>query len=332
MNIKRKTLDLLTLIAGLSLSVIVTAQTQFPVTIENCGRTVTFEKPVRNAIVNNVNMAEMVHALGLKPYIKAMTGVTGPVELHTDFAEKMGDIPELSPRGPGLELLVRHKPDLFFWGWSYGVNAGGAITPERLEQYGIHSYILEESCIRERDDVPDASLDTLYHDLTNLSLIFGHPENGEALVTDFKNRIATIQNKVADQPKPKVFLFDGTPNDLVTSGSKGMGHAIIEAAGGINVAAEMSTSWAFTSIESVMRWNPDYLIFRQDAGMEQAIQSVKDHPVLGRLEAVRKGRYTSLTYSEMVPGVRVIESIERVARTIHPESFAASEADEAVAL
>ena len=325
-NIKQLPLLLLLLLFATA-SATAFASNGFPLTIENCGRSQTFEKPVRNAIINNINMAEMVYALGFKPYVKALTGVTGAVEIPEDFHDKMGDLPELTPRAPGLELLARENPDLFFFGWSYGIAAGGAINPDRLEQHGINSYILEESCIRVTDNMPDTTMDVLYRDFINLGKIFGEPEKGEALVEDFKTRIAAIETQIAGQPKPRVLLFDGTPDDLVTSGSKGMGHAIIEAAGGVNVAAELPSSWVYASIESVVRWNPEYLIFRHDKNMEQAIQSVIDHPVLGRLEAVRERRFTYLSYAEMVPGARVVDSIERVAKTIHPSvQFESTEA------
>ena len=109
----------------------------FPVTINSCGKPVTFDRPPQRAIIHDINMAEMAFALKLQDQIVGLTGITGWYKMTPEFYKEMGDIPELAPKYPSLETILAANPDFFFAGWNYGMKVGGDVTPETLKKYNI---------------------------------------------------------------------------------------------------------------------------------------------------------------------------------------------------
>ena len=96
----------------------------FPVTVENCGRILTFDKAPTHAVVHDLNMSEMAFALDLQPNMAGVTGVTGWYKTTPAFDDAKGDIPELAPKYPTMENLLAADADFFFAGWYYGIEAG----------------------------------------------------------------------------------------------------------------------------------------------------------------------------------------------------------------
>ncbi len=97
---------------------------QFPVTVDSCGKPITFNQPPQRAVINDLNMAEMAFALDLQQRIVGLTGITGWYKLTPEFKAAMGAIPELAPKYPALETLLAVRPDFFFAGWNYGMKIG----------------------------------------------------------------------------------------------------------------------------------------------------------------------------------------------------------------
>lgn len=88
-----------------------------PVTIENCGRELTFDSPPKRAVLHDLNISEIAFSLNLQPSVVGVTGVTGYYKLTPEFKKELGSIPELAPQYPSLENLVAARPDFFFGGF-----------------------------------------------------------------------------------------------------------------------------------------------------------------------------------------------------------------------
>ena len=84
-----------------------------PVTVDNCGASLTFEETPERIVVHDMNMTDMAFALGLQDRIVGLTGITGWYKTSPDFDDLRGDIPELAPKYPTVENLVSVDPDLF---------------------------------------------------------------------------------------------------------------------------------------------------------------------------------------------------------------------------
>ncbi|MBC6441180.1 MAG: ABC transporter substrate-binding protein [Rhodospirillales bacterium] len=295
-----------------------------PVTIENCGRELVFDAPPERAVIADLNMTEMAFALGLQPSMVGVTGLTGWYKVSPEFMDELGDIPELAPKYPSLENLLAAEPDFFMSGWYYGMEPGGEVTPDTLEPYGVTTFVLTESCIHVDDDRPVASMDLLYDDMIALGLIFDRSDEAEALVADWRRRIDAIAEATAGREPLRVFLYDSGEERPFTSGRYAIPNAMIGAAGGVNVMADMDTSWGRTSWETVAVRDPEFLIlldYEDDAGYLARLDFLKQHPAMSQTRAVINERFVPLRYAELTPGPANVEAIEKLARAMYPDAF-----------
>lgn len=117
----------------------------FPVTVKSCNRDVTFEAAPTRAVSNDVNLTEMMLALGLTDHMVGYTGVSDWKTLDERLRQGVAELPELSPDYPTKEVLLGADADFYFAGWNYGMRVGGEVTPDTLAAFDIAAYELTES-------------------------------------------------------------------------------------------------------------------------------------------------------------------------------------------
>ncbi len=302
----------------LALAASVASAQNFPLTVDNCGEPLTFTAPPKRAIVHDMNMTEMALALQLNQSMVGVTGITGWYKAGPEFKQALGSIPELAPKYPTLENLLAANPDFFFAGWNYGMKVGGDVTPTSLAKYNIKTLVLSESCIHVNKTRPAASMDLLYTDFVKLGSIFGKAQQATAMVAQWKSRLAQIKPVNAARDT-RVFLFDSGEDKPFTAGKYAIPSAMIEAAGGRNIMADMETSWGTTSWETVATRNPQFLVlldYQDGNGVTKLLQFLKSHPAMKETDAVRNGRFVALRYAELTPGPANIEAIEKIAKVM----------------
>lgn len=296
----------------------------FPVTVDSCGQELTIERAPERAVIHDINMAEMMFALELQPAMAGVTGITGWYKTGPEFKAELGDVPELAPKYPTLENLLAVEADFFFAGWYYGMKPGGELTPDTLAPFGIDTLVLSESCVHLDKDRPAASMDLLYDDILKLGRIFGREDEAQALVAGWKARLAEITGKLAGDAPTPIFLYDSGEEKPFTAGKFAIVTAMMEAAGGTNIMADMDTSWGTTSWETVAARNPSFLIlldYQDGAGPQKLLDFLKAHPAMKETDAVRNERFVALRYAELTPGPANIEAIGKIARALKPEAF-----------
>lgn len=312
------------LIAVLASFTMAGAAQAFPVTVENCDATLTFDKAPERLVVHDINMSEMAFALGLQDRMVGVTGISGWYKTSAAFEKRRGAIPELAPKYPTMENLVAVNPDAFFAGWYYGMKPGGEVTPDTLAAQGIKTLVLSESCIHTNKNRPPASMDLLYDDILRLGAVFGKTDEAEALVAGWKTELEAIKAAVGEARGKRVFLFDSGEDKPFTAGKYAIITAMIEAAGGTNVTGDMETSWGRTSWEAVAAANPEFLIlldYQNGTGAEGLLEWLKTHPAMKETEAVKAERYVPLRYEELTPGPANIKAISKIAKAMTPEAF-----------
>lgn len=295
-----------------------------PITVDNCGKDLTFDASPERIVVHDINMSEIAFALGLQDKMVGVTGISGWYKTSEDFDAKRGDIPELAPKYPTVENLVAASPDMFFAGWYYGMKPGGDVTPDTLEPFGIKTMVLTESCIHMDKDRPEATMELLFGDVERLAKVMQVEEKGAELVSGWRAQLADIEAKTADLAKPRVFLLDGPADAPFTAGKFAIPDAMISAAGGESVTHDMETSWGRTSWEAVAAANPEFLVlldYQTGNGAADTFKFLQEHPVMAHTDAVKNERWIGLRYEEMTPGPANITAIEKMAKAMHPEKF-----------
>lgn len=287
----------------------------YPVTVKSCDRDVTFDAAPQRAISNDVNLTEMMLALGLTDHMVGYTGVSGWKTLDETLRQGVAELPELSPEYPSREVLLGADADFFFAGWNYGMRVGGEVTPETLGEFDIAVYELTESCIHVMEK-SRASMDDLYADLLNLGAIFDVSDRANALVDGYKAELATFQAGLPVLESPvSVFVYDSGEDKPFTAGQFGMPTALIEAAGGVNIMGEEPGNWIEIGWEPVIEANPDVVLIVNYGSVtaEQKIDFMKSNPAFAAVPAVVNDRFVVLEYVEATPGPRNIAAVKRLA-------------------
>ena len=298
----------------------------YPVRVENCGRTLTFDAAPQRAVVHDIDMSEMAFALHLQPDMAGVTGITGWYKVSPAFKAAQGTIPELAPKYPTLETLVAADADFFFAGWYYGMKPGGDVTPDTLAAKGIKTYVLTESCAQVDKTRPRADMDLLYQDELALGTIFGKDAAAEAVVDGWRARVAAVAEAVKGRPAPSVFVYDSGEDQPFTAGKFAMPTALIEAAGGANVLGARPMSWGKASWEDVAARDPQFLVlldYQDGAGYRKLLDFLEHHPAMKETAAVKNHRFLPLRYEQLTPGPANIDAIEALARAMHPDAFPA---------
>ena len=291
--------------------------THYPLTIHSCNREVTFQQAPKHAVSHDINMTQMMLALGLKPQMAGYSGVSGWKAVTPDMQSILDGLPELAAKYPSVETLLNANVDFFFAGWDYGMRVGGDLTPQTLQPLGINVYELTESCafVMKR---PPATLEDTYNDLRNLGKIFDVQDRARAVIADMQAKIADIQ-KNPPANKPRVFLYDSGEDRAMTSGRLGMPQALIDAAGGRNVLDDVDASWTRVNWENVVERNPQVIVIVDygEVTAEQKILFLRNNKALQSVDAIKHQRFVVIPYVQATPGIDNVLAVETLAKGFH---------------
>jgi iron complex transport system substrate-binding protein len=143
------------------------------------------------------------------------------------------------------------------------------------------------------------------------------------LVASLERRLAAVRRRVAGRPQPRVLALEWL--DPPFAG----GHWVpemIEAAGGIDVAAAPGAHSARLKWEDVARLDPDLIVAMpcgyDAAGAAGQVAAAASHPEWQALRAVRAGRVHPVDANGCFsrPGPRLVDGIEQLAAIFHPDA------------
>lgn len=292
----------------------------YPVTVDNCGQPLVISKKPVRMITHDVNITEMAFALHLQPSIIGITGVAGRNKRTKQFEQQQGDIPVLANRYAPLETILINQPDLFFSGWGYGMNLGGAVTPANLRKYGINTLILSESCIRiNQAKYNHATMNYLYDDMIRLGIIFDKQLVAAKLVQQWQQKIKALGHSLIRQKPLRVFVYDSGQDKALTAGRCSILTAMIASLGSNNIMDDLAINWGRVSWEVVAIRQPELIILIDYMSRDHVKDSqifLENHPLMKLTPAVRNKRYVVLNYLEVTPSPSNIEGIEKIAEGI----------------
>ncbi|MDI1328750.1 ABC transporter substrate-binding protein [Pseudomonas sp.] len=293
--------------------------TNYPLTIQSCNREVTFTQAPKHAVSHDINMTQMMLALGLKPRMAGYSGVSGWKSVTPEMQTILDGLPELAAKYPSVETLLNANVDFFFAGWDYGMRVGGDLTPQTLQPLGINVYELTESCafVMKR---PPASLEDTYNDLRNLGKIFDVQGRANALIAQMQAQVAEVR-KGLPADKPRVFLYDSGEDRAMTSGRLGMPQALIDAAGGRNILDDVEASWTRVNWEDVVERNPQVIVIVDygEVTAEQKEHFLLSNKALQSVDAIKNQRFIVIPYVQATPGIDNVLAVETLAKGFHGE-------------
>ena len=249
------------------------------------------------------NVTEILFAIGAGPQVVAVS----------TYDVEPPDVRSLPTVGalidPDTERIIAMTPDLVI---TYGSQAD---LQTQLKAAKIPFF-----------DYRHGGLDHIMVTMRALGERTGHAAQAEKVARSLQASIDAVRKRVAGKPRPKVLLVfgrePGSLRNIYASGGRGFLHDMLDAAGGEDVLNDIQKESAQISTETVLARAPDVIIELNAANRlnDVDLKAVLDPwSALSAVPAVRNKRVIILMGSGLtVPGPRVIEGIEKMAKALHP--------------
>ena len=318
--------------AGALTNPLAAAPTSYPLTLDNCGAKVTFQKAPQRAIGLGQNSAEILLLLGLQD---RMVGTAfWPSKVLPQLAEANAKVKLLTVEFPTFESMLTERPDFVAAALPTLLGPSSKVAKrEDFERVGVPSYLSPSTCLDTKGS-KDAygnrgqlwSMETLYQEIDELSRIFDIADRGQALIADFKAREAALRASVTpgDKNLSYVFWFSSpSPSaDAYLGGKNGASGFIADLLGGRN-AIGAEAEWPTLGWEGIIAAKPDVIVVasldrnRWELDKPEAkIKFLNTDPAVSQLPAVRNKAIVVMDGQAMNPSVRTIYGAEQVAQQL----------------
>jgi iron complex transport system substrate-binding protein len=246
-------------------------------------------------------VTEMLFALG------AGDRVVG-VGSFDKFPPEVAKLPRVGALlDPDLERILSLRPDLVV---VYGSQSD---FRQQLERAQVPMFVYSHA---ELADVPTT--------IAALGDRIGASPRAQQLVKDIADRIAAVRNSVAGKSRPRTLIVFGRESlslrGIYASGGYGFVHDMVTAAGGDNVFADLKQQSVQATSELILARRPDVILELRAEPLAPDV-AAKERAVwntLASVPAVRSGRVHIVTDRRtVVPGPRVGEGVEVIARVLH---------------
>lgn len=309
------------------------APTAYPLTVENCGQSVVFDRPPEKIVSIGQGMTEVLYALGLADKVAGTAVWVGPV--LPQFSEANARVRRLADNDPSFESVVGLAPDLVAAEFEWHVGPMGSVgRREQFSDMGINTYVSPADCVAKTNTAGGDgvratlfSMDLIYREIGELATIFDVQDRGEALVASLKAReaaaVASI-GKSAAKDLPVVFWFSSkeVKGDAFIAGKNSAPAYILKTIGARNVV-DTQEEWPLVGWETIADANPAVIVIatmdrRRYAADDPAtkMKFLQTDPVVSQLDAVKNKHFVLMDAQSMNPTIRTIDGIEVLAKGI----------------
>ncbi|APE46021.1 ABC transporter substrate-binding protein (plasmid) [Sulfitobacter alexandrii] len=317
--------------ASTSLGSAAQAQTDYPLTIENCGQSVTFDAPPQNAVALGQNSAEIMLMLGLEDRMAATA--FWPNTVLPELAEANAEVELLSVEFPSLESVLAVQPDFVAAMLVTLMGPDSKVAKrEDFESLGIPTYLSPSACsvTEVSTDIYGArselwTMDQLYKEISDLARIFDVTDRGETVIADLKAREAALRGRFEDRDDLTFLFWFSSPSsedDAYLAGGNGPSTYIAELLGGSN-AVKAASEWPTLGWEGIMATDPTVIVAaqvdRKRWSLDEAenkIAFLKSDPIVSQMEAVQKGRIVVMPGAATNASIQTLYGAEEVAKQL----------------
>jgi iron complex transport system substrate-binding protein len=250
-------------------------------------------------------VTEMLFAIGAGPQVVAV----GSFDTYPPDVQKLPRVGALID--PDVERILSLHPDLVV------VFATQTKLREQLARAKIPMYVYNH-----------AGLADVFTTIRDVGARVEHEKAAADLARSLEARIDAVRKRVAGRARPRTLIvFDREKlalRGIYASGGIGFIHDMVEAAGGGNVFADVKQQAVQATTELILARRPAVVLELRGDAIDVAARAreIAVWNALSSLPAVRDGRvYYVDRQMTVVPGPRVAEAVELIARTLHPEAF-----------
>ena len=321
----------ITLLTALGASVLAqAAPTQYPLTVENCGMSVTFAKAPARAVTIGQSGTEMLYALGVGDKLQGTSlwfnDVLPRYKTQNDTVERLAD------NDPSFESVIGKRPELVSVDLEWMVGPQGAVgTREQFHEMNIATYLMPSDC-EGKDNLVGADgtrlapfkVDTLYKSISQLAAIFDVQDRGQQLNDELKTSLAKTLESVQHagvKNSSALFWFSSADLDIdpYVAGRKGIPDFMLSTLGVRNVV-ESDEEWPTVGWETLAKANPTFIVIaRMDRrrfpadDFEKKLAFLRGDPVTRNMAAVKNNRIIVLDAHAMQASVRLFDGMHTLA-------------------
>ena len=312
----------------------------FPVNLENCGRSLTFDAAPERAVTIGQGSTEILLSLGLGPKIVGTATWLAP--LPPELAEEGATLPRLADNVPGFEAVLNTRPDFVAAQWinDIGPEQSRVGTFAQFADFDLATYVSPAECAKSevstgsgdgaRDE--DWSIALLEQEIAELAAIFGVPDRGTALIEENTARIeeATAEaGALRDRDVTVLYWFSSPEIDgeAYVAGQHGAPGWISGITGVRNVVTS-AEEWPLVGWETIAGLDPDVIVLgtmdrRNLPGDDVAAKRafLETDPVASQLRAVRNGHLVEMDAHSMNPTLRAVNGVETLAKALRGMDF-----------
>jgi iron complex transport system substrate-binding protein len=297
--------------AGCSPAIEVEPTPETRVVVDSLGNEVTIPATVDEVASMRAGITEILCALGEEERIVAVDEMVQAGEMYGAFITHVypqlmeRDCP-LAGRDINVEEMLRINPDVVLHG-GYG----------RIRQ--------AEALMEQAPDLPVViahfeTLDAYMDDIRIVAQCVGAEDRAEELIDTLQTTLDEVAARVEDVPQEEqVRVYYGGHDVYHAYGGETFEHAQIVAAGGVNVAEELTGWMPEVSAEQLLVWDPQVIVLLNGASVEDVLND----PQLAGVSAVADGRVYALPEAGWdFSSPRALFAIQWLASKLYPEHFA----------
>lgn len=298
-----------------------------PLTIENCGRTVTLAEPPANVVSIGQSTTEILYALGAEDRMAGTAlWFNAVLPLHADAD---AGVPRIADNMPSFESVVNRRPGLVVTMFEWMIGAQGVVgRPEQFADLGIPVYVMPTDCAAKDNTVgadgtreADFDIETLYASVDQMARMMGLGDRGRALQADLRARQAAAVDRARglDLPDASAVVWFSSAHlevDPYVAGARGIPAWMLDQLGLRNVV-QSDEEWPTVGWESIARADPSVIVIaRMDRRRfpaddhEAKLAFLRSDPVTSRMTAVREDRIVILDAEAMHAGLRMFDGLE----------------------
>jgi iron complex transport system substrate-binding protein len=292
----------------------------FPMTLKNCGRELTFDKVPERILSIGGEAATLLAAAGANDKISSLAlleGVPlGAAESVVKDTEQLGNPRDLSP-----EVILGRQPDVIV----SDSTIAETMPIEDLAAAGIETLIVSGYCENVGLSVEgDPSVfELIYNDIETYGKLFGTQDIAAKAVTDLRERVAAVEKQVAGiSGASTAALYMYAEKPLGAYGNKAVVDDQMKILRLNNVFGDVEKRYFEPTVEEIIARNPEQVIALFIPGQselptpESAVQELHSRGELANVEAIRKDAIFPLNYYYSGPGTLAVEGLELLAEQL----------------
>ena len=292
----------------------------YPVTVENCGRELTFDSPPSRVVSLWQPPTEILLALGASDRFVALAG---SYAAYPDlFNDAVNGIPSIGSgmMWPSREVLLSQTPDFVISEGldSFGYDpAQGYATVSDIEQSGAQVFSTGK-CYFSDPNEPNRTIDDVLNDIRVLGQIFGVSDRAEVLIANMEAQRSDVLTRLEGHEPVRVAFYNGGEGPLMVLNSGIWAH-LIEVSGGEDV---FTTAASYSvSVEEFAVADPDVILVGYYPGQEPDDQLAYLKATFPTLQAIQNNRLYPIATIDTENSIRITQGLEHIAQALHPEAF-----------